>query len=240
LQAGKEIGLEQVIHHLSTRKVLRIGHRGAAGHAPENTLAAIKMGISLGVDYVELDVQRARDGGLVLMHDKFVERTTDGTGSVAQLNSLELRRLDAGDGERVPLLSEALAAATGHVGIVLESITPGIGPEIQRAVAEFHFEGSVIFSSFVHTDLLAIGKIDPSAMRMALLEGIPVSMTRFALEARASHVGLSIDSVTTDFVKALHEAGLQVFVYTVNDPRLVELAKQIGVDGVISDRPELI
>ena len=101
-------------------KVLRIGHRGAAGHAPENTLASIEKAIALGADLVELDVQRTRDGYLVIIHDKTVDRTTDGTGSVSRMTLATLRTLHAGDGQRVPTLEEALQVANGRVGLIPE------------------------------------------------------------------------------------------------------------------------
>ena len=83
--------------------MLRIGHRGARGHAPENTLKAIEAGIRAGADLVELDIQRTADGGLVVMHDKRVDRTTNGTGCVTRMSLEELRRLDAGEyGQEAP------------------------------------------------------------------------------------------------------------------------------------------
>ena len=80
----------------TSQRILRIGHRGAAGHAPENTIAAIRKGASLGVDFVELDVQCTRDGRLVVMHDKLVDRTTDGSGLVSDMTWDKLQLLDAG------------------------------------------------------------------------------------------------------------------------------------------------
>ncbi len=108
--------MENADARTSTPRIFRIGHRGAAGHAPENTLAAIRQGISLGVDFIEADVQRTRDSRLVILHDEFVDRTTDGTGPVSGLTADELQLLDAGEGERVPTLEAALAAANGHAG----------------------------------------------------------------------------------------------------------------------------
>ena len=95
--------------------MLRIGHRGARGHAPENTLQAIEAGIRAGADLVELDIQRTKDGGLVAMHDKRVDRTTNGTGYVTGMTLEELRRLNAGEGERIPTLDEDLTCASGRM-----------------------------------------------------------------------------------------------------------------------------
>ncbi len=222
------------------QRILRVGHRGAAGHAPENTIAAIRKGISLGVDFVELDVQRTRDGRLVVMHDKLVDRTTDGSGLVSEMTWDELQLLDAGNGERVPSLEDALAAANGRAGVMLEAKAPGIGPAIHKTVRESAFLGPVIYASFLHADILEIRKIDPLARTMALMECVPVSGAALARDANATFVGLSIDFATAEFIAALHEDGLEVLLYTVNDPRLIHGAIELGADGVISDYPERI
>ena len=222
------------------QRILRIGHRGAAGHAPENTIAAIRRGISLKVDFVELDVQRSRDGRLVLMHDPFVDRTTDGTGLVSEMTWDELQRLDDGKGERVPCVEEALVEANGHAGIMLEVKTAGIGPALHQVVQASAFSGPVIYASFLHGEILAIRRIDPLARTMALMECIPVSGAALAYDANATSVGLSVDCATAEFIAALHDAGLEVFLYTVNDPALIHRAIEFGADGIISDYPERI
>jgi glycerophosphoryl diester phosphodiesterase len=222
-------------------RILRIGHRGAAGHAPENTIAAISIGICLGVDFVELDIQRTRDGRLVLMHDKLVDRTTSGTGLVSEMTWDELQLLDAGNGEKVPCLEEALrAAATGRAGVVLEVKTPETGPAIHRAVRASAFSGEVIYASFLHREILEIRRIDPFARTMALMECLPISGATAARDANANFVGLGFDCATAGFITTLHDAGLEVLLYTVNDPRLIDYTIEFGADGVISDYPERI
>jgi glycerophosphoryl diester phosphodiesterase len=222
------------------RGILRIGHRGAAGHAPENTIAAIRRGVSLGVDFVELDVRRSRDGRLVVMHDKLVDRTTDGTGLVSEMTWDELQLLDAGNGERVPCVEAALAAANGRAGAILEAKIPGIGPAIHRVVRGSAFSGPVIYASFLHTEILEIRKIDPLARTMALMECVPVSGAALARDANATFVGLHLDCASAKFIATLHDDGLEVLLYTVNDPRLIHCAIELGADGVISDYPERI
>jgi glycerophosphoryl diester phosphodiesterase len=224
----------------NSRRILRIGHRGAAGHAPENTIAAIRTGISLGVDFVELDVQRTRDGRLVVLHDKLVDRTTNGTGLIYEMTWDKLQLLDAGNGERVPSVEAAMAAASGRAGMILEAKSPGVGRDLYKAVQAPAFSGSVIYASFLHAEILAIHRIDPQAKTMALIECVPPSGAAFALEANASLVGLALDSATAEFITLLHCAGLQVFLYTVNEPRRIADAIDLGADGVISDYPERV
>jgi glycerophosphoryl diester phosphodiesterase len=220
------------------RPVLRIGHRGAAGHAPENTLRAIETGISLGADFLEFDVQRTLDGALVVMHDKRVDRTTKGTGTITGMTLSEIRRLDAGQGERVPELSEVLRAANGRAGLMIEIITPAIGLQVRDAVMRSNFRGPVIYASFLHTEMRMIRETDSDASTLALLEGVPTAGAQFALDAGVTHVGLAFDSITQGFVAELHAAGLTVFVYTLNDAEDIALARALGVDGIISDFPD--
>jgi len=221
-------------------RILRIGHRGAAGHAPENTIASIRKGISLGVDFVELDVRSTRDGRLVLMHDALVDRTTDGTGPVSEMTWDELQLLDAGNGELVPCVEDALAAANGHAGAILEAKTTGIGPALQRVVRASAFTGEAIYASFLHEEILEIRKLDPFARTMALMECVPVSGASLACDANATLVGLSLNCATAEFIAVLHDAGLEVLLYTVNDSRVIQCAIEFGADGVISDYPERI
>lgn len=130
------------LFEVSTKRILRIGHRGAGGHAPENTLAALETGIALGVDYLEVDIQQTCDGHLMLMHDKFVDRTTDGTGRLSEMSLEEVRQLDAGNGQSVPLLTESLALVNGRAGMILESISPGIGPAVHTGSQRLRIYGT--------------------------------------------------------------------------------------------------
>jgi glycerophosphoryl diester phosphodiesterase len=222
------------------RRILRIGHRGAAGHAPENTLAAIRAGLSLGVDFIELDIQSTRDRRLIVIHDHSVDRTTDGTGMVSDLTWKELQALDAGHGERIPSLEEALAAIDGQAGVMLEVKAAGLGPILYRAVRASSFAGPVVYASFLHAEIRAIHILDPQAKTLALMDCVPISGAAFARDAYATHVGLALDSSTPQFVATLHDAGLSVWVYTVNQPAPIAHAIAIGVDGIISDYPDHI
>lgn len=224
---------------MSTGRILKIGHRGCAGHAPENTLAAIERGIALGADYVEIDIQKSSDGRFVLMHDKWVDRTTSGSGMVSQLTWNELSNLDV-YGERIPHLHQVLDVASGRVGLILECITPGIGTDLYRQVADFNFKGPVIYASFLHADLRAIRNCDALAMTMALIEAVPVNMTAFAQDAKVTHAGTALDSTTADFVRGLHLAHFQVFVYTADTLDQINQAKALNVEGIISNFPERI
>jgi glycerophosphoryl diester phosphodiesterase len=220
----------------------RIGHRGAAGHEPENTIASIEKAIELQVDYVEFDVQSSADGRLVVIHDKRVDRTTDGKGLVRELSWDDLRKLDAGRGRelRIPLLEEVLSSTSGRVGLMLEMVSPRIAEAVHDTVKRSGFVGEIIYASFLHAEVLELRHRDERCATLALLEGAPVDPTGFARDAKVSHVGLAHESLTPELVAALKEEGFLVFVYTVNDRKDAQALSNLGVDGIVSDYPEIV
>ena len=218
--------------------LLRIGHRGAGGHAPENTLAAIERGIALHAHLVEFDVRATSDGQLVLLHDATLDRTTNGHGPITDQLWSNVKQLTGGDGQPLPLLAEALRATSGRTGVMIEIKVEGIAKHICRTVQEIRFSGPVIYASFFHNELLAVRHEDPQAQTMALIEAAPVNRTAFATDAQATHVGVAFETLTSSFLKSLHDHPFQVFVYTVNDPADIQTAQAMGVDGIISDYPE--
>ena len=217
---------------------LRIGHRGAAGHAPENTLASIRTAIGFGVDLVEVDLQRSRDGRVVIIHDQTVDRTTNGKGKVAARTLAELQALNAGKGERIPTLEEVLEMAEGRVGLMLEIKEAGIADMTVKLVRKTGFSGTVVYASFLHKELLAVQAADSTAATLALFGRLPKDPVAAATRVGASHVGLRFTTATAQRVSALHRAGFQVFVYTVNEPRDIQAMRRLGVDGIISDFPD--
>ncbi len=222
------------------RRVLRIGHRGAAGHAPENTLAAIEKGIGLHVDFVEIDLRRTADGALVVLHDASVNRTTNGRGRIDRLSLNEVRKLDAGNGERIPTLAEALAAVSARCGLMLEIKVEGIARQVVELVQAGWFSGPAIYASFLHDELRAVRVADPKAALMLLFSRLPQAPVAYATTYEATYVGLRRDTATGHLIDAFHHAGLLVCVYTADRPGDIRHALSMGVDGVISNVPDRI
>jgi glycerophosphoryl diester phosphodiesterase len=220
-------------------KILRIGHRGAAGHAPENTIVSLEKAIALGVDAVEIDVRISRDGRLVVIHDPRVDRTTNGKGYVAELDFEDLRRLSTVPGDQqIPTLAEVLDTVNGRAGLMIEIKVPDIAPLVVDAVGRSAFRNPVFYASFLHEELLVIRRMESAARTIALLDGVPVDPAAFARNAQATHAGLGLDCVSPRFVNVLHEAGFQVFTYTADSYPLIEYARKSGVDGIISNFPD--
>lgn len=222
------------------RHVLRIGHRGAAGHAPENTLAAIRKGIALGVDFVEIDVRRTADGVLVVLHDATVNRTTNGKGRIDRLCLWDIEKLNAGNGEHIPTLDEVLRVAAGKTGLMLELKVNGVAQQTVETVHEAGFKDPVLYASFLHDELKHVRAVDPEASLMVLFGGLSRITVSRAMKYGPSSVGLRHDKATRSLVEAFHRAGLFVFVYTVNTPSDIQHALSLDVDGVISNFPDRI
>lgn len=220
------------------RRVLKIGHRGAAGHAPENTLAAIRKGIELGVDLVEIDVRCTADGILVALHDATVNRTTNGKGPIDRLTLRDVKALDAGNGERVPMLEEVLSVVSGQAGLMLELKVKGAAQKTVEVVQKAEFKDPVIYASFLHEELGIIRSVDAEASLMALFGRLPQASVARAIKYSPSHVGLRHDTVTRRLVEAFHDEDLLVFVYTTDTTREIQRAISAGVDGIISNVPE--
>jgi glycerophosphoryl diester phosphodiesterase len=223
------------MHH-----VLKIGHRGAAGHAPENTLAAVRKGIAFGVDFVEIDIRRTADGRLVVLHDATVNRTTDGKGRIERLCLQDLEKLDAGDGEHIPTLAEVLKVATGKTGLMVELKIRGAAQQTVELLREAGFKNPVIYASFLHDELIHVRKADPEAPLMVLFGSLSRASVARAIKYGSSYVGLPHNKATGPLVNSFHRAGLRLFVYTANDPDDIQRVLSLGVDGVISNFPDRI
>lgn len=223
-----------------TNNTLRIGHRGACGHAPENTLASIEQAIALKCDLTEVDVQRTADGSLILLHDERVDRTMNGNGAVAEMDLEDVRKLDTGRGQKIPTLEEALSTAHGRIGLILELKSEGLAYDVCGIVRASGFPGEIIYASFLHDELQHVRRADPDTKTLVLFKRLPKNPASEATRLQATHVGLRFDTATRPLVKALHKARLAVFVYTVNRPSDITTMRMLGVDGIVSNFPDRI
>ncbi len=232
---------------------LRVGgHRGASRDAPENTLAAVRRAIELGVDYVEIDVHLSRDAELVVIHDPDLGHTTDGTGTVGGLTTDDLQRLDAGRwfgerfaGERVPRLHEVLAlleasATAGRpVGAVVEAKGIGSGGPLARALAASPARDRLAICSFQAGELRAAREADPTIPTMLIVDrdrpdADPAAPAR---ACGASLVNVPVAWLTAGDVERLHDQGLSVAGGTGDDEVAIRRAVAAGLDAINSNVP---
>ena len=228
---------------MNTKQLLCIGHRGAMGHAPENTLASFRKALELGVPCVELDVHNV-DGNLVVLHDDRLERTTDGKGYLATHSFEQLRTLDAGSGEKIPTLTEVFELINKRAGVNIELKGPNTARPVAKFIAGLRQQGwhdnLILVSSFNHRELETIKQLDPTIKLGALFVGLPVDDAEFAVRLGAYSVNPSLEFVDKRFVINAHSHGLRVFVFTVNHPEDISRMRELGVDGVFTNYPERV
>ena len=232
--------------------VLRVGHRGAKGHAPENTMASFDLAVQMGVHAVETDVHLSKDGEVVIIHDHTVDRTTDGHGFIKDMTVAELKRLDAGAwydarfaGERILTLAELLAWARDRVPLAIEIKNgpiyyPGIAGKVIRLVRDFRdMTLQVILLSFDHLVLREAKMIAPEIATGILYVGGLVDAIGAARAAGADSLNPNWAFVTPALVGSAHAAGLAVSPWCPNDLATLRMLDQMGVDSIGTDYPDL-
>lgn len=219
-------------------------HRGASGFEPENTLLAVEKAISMGAPWVEIDVF-AVENELVVIHDDRLETTTNGKGFVTQKSLTYLRSLDAGKGQKIPLLREVFDLVDGRVGVNVELKGPETAHPVIKLINEYKGlpgldDGRILISSFNRRELMNVRSLNPGIPVGVLVRGIPRDDAGFAedLGAVSIHAGLSF--VHRAFVDDAHRRGLKVFVYTVNHRDDLKRMQAMGVDGVFTNYPDLV
>jgi glycerophosphoryl diester phosphodiesterase len=224
------------------------GHRGDARGAPENTLPAVRGALDAGWDYVEIDVALTADGAAVLMHDVTVDRTTDGRGALAELSLAAVRRLDAGSwfdrsfaGTPVPTAEEALDVIADRGGRVVLDLkgawTPSAVQALVDAISARRLTDSVVLAAFDARTLALFESAAPAISRLVTLRRLPADVVEAVREVGARGVVVSRKALDKrpETVDALHEAGLRVVVYTLNDDAAWRAATALGVDGIVTD-----
>jgi glycerophosphoryl diester phosphodiesterase len=229
--------------------VLVIAHRGASGHAPENTMAAFKKAVAMGATFIETDLQMSRDARFVAIHDTTVNRTTNGQGIVHDMPLSELHKLDAGSwfgsefvGERVPTLEELLAfSKKNDVVFYLELKPQGSWGGEHALIGALRESGEIprtVVISFDPSVVLKLRKIEPTLMTGLLYDGQIENPLDKAVEVGARQIAVRSDLVTPALLSAARKKDLQVVCWTVNHSAHMRALVAAGVDGIMSDYPD--
>jgi glycerophosphoryl diester phosphodiesterase len=242
-----------------------VAHRGSSGAAPENTIAAVRLAIRHRSDVVENDIQRTRDGELVIMHDTTLTRTTDveqvfpdrAPWAVGDFTLAEIKQLDAGSwfapefaGERVPTLAEWVNAVGNQAGMLLEPKAPELYPGIEvdldkelRSLAPFNHAvraGKVVVQSFNHPWLRSYKDLAPDVPVGLLFSVTPTPVQIAEAGTWAQQVNPSLARTDEATIAAVHEHGMEIHVWTVNGGADMRRAANWGVDGIITNYPQVL
>lgn len=228
---------------------LNLAHRGASGHAPENTLAAFRLAREMGADGFEFDVQVTRDGVPVIIHDEALVRTTGATGYVFDTAFEEIRRLDAGSwygeqfrGEKIPSLEEVFAEFGDLVlNVELKNSyydMPQLEEKTIALIRQYGLERQVIVSSFHHKSMQQMHRLAPDIKTGLLYDCVLVDAVAYAKRLGASALHPFFGTVKPDLLNEAHAAGLMVNVWTVNDETHMRLCAEAGADAIITNYPD--
>ncbi|MDF1539600.1 MAG: glycerophosphodiester phosphodiesterase family protein [Candidatus Thorarchaeota archaeon] len=218
---------------------LIIGHRGAPAKTPENTLESFEKAISLGSDMVELDLQETVDGHLVVIHDYEVSRISSIDGMVSEMHLSELKSLDLGDGCKIPTLGEVLDICHGKCKVNIEIKVLDVERKALEAVKQRSMLEEVIFSSFLHGTLSVVKDLEPHAETAVLYNEPMDDPISYAIDLQASAINPLFFYLEESVVKSAHDAGLNVYPWTINDVDMIAEFVRMGVDGIITDLPDV-
>ncbi len=223
----------------------RVGHRGACGYAPENTLKSMRKALEIGVHGFEFDIQMSADNEPVVMHDDTLDRTTNGKGLVSGYTVEELKRFDAGEGERIPTLRDVIDLVDKRCRLFIElkaeEATYSVADIIENSVKNLGWNYEQFFvCSFNHLQIAHIRAINPNIRTCALFVGIPINLAQLALDAGAWSINPSIHHINQSLVDDAHIRGLKVLVWTANNAEEISKARKLGVDGIISNFPDKV
>jgi glycerophosphoryl diester phosphodiesterase len=219
--------------------MLIYAHRGSSGTEPENTIRAFRQAITDGAGGVELDVHLSSDGVPVVIHDRDVSRTTNGTGNIDELNLGTIKGLDAGNGERVPTLTEVLHLVAGKLKLYVEVKQAGIAQTVID-VLEGYPNAEWLIASFDLDTVRQARSISATAELWPISVMLTDEVLKCAVEVRATAVSLHSIAATADTAEQLSASGLGMAVWTVNDVSEAHRVQQLGAVALCTDVPATI
>lgn len=220
--------------------VLVIAHRGASGYYPENTLKSIEYAIEMGSDIIEIDLKMTKDRQIVLMHDDAVDRTTNGKGTVKDLTVQQLKTLDAGGGEGVPLLTEVMELfEKGAEKFMFDISSRGYEEQIVELIHKHNFDTRSIISG-AYDPLKFVKLLNP---RLKIAPSFDLASDHSIMETAAMGAGIfncHHASISREAVDMAHVYGLQVIAWGVNEIENVHRMIEVGADGITSNYPDVV
>lgn len=228
---------------MSAERIQIIAHQGASGYAPENTLVAFEKAVAMDVDWIELDVHRVGQE-LFIIHDYRLERTTDGRGSIYDKTVAELRKLRIAGRYPIPTLREVFDLVDRRVKINIEIKSPDTVAKVINLIEEYVIDrgwsyDQFILTSFNQYELLTARKIQPRLATGVIIYGLPYRLAEFTRTLKVQTLVVCIEFINSKLVASAHQLGLEIIVYTVNYSDDVARMIDLGVDGIVTNYPDL-
>ncbi len=218
-----------------------LGHRGAKGEKPENTIGGITYALNLGLKAIEIDIHLSSDNRLVVIHDDTLDRTTNGTGKVKEATSTDIRALDAGDGEKVPYLEEVLDLLNQYsFTLFIEVKAVGCEKLLTEMINEREIHHKIVVKSFNHRIVKKVKEIAPKIRTACLIYGLPVNAVNIIEASRADGISISVSTVDQALVELCHHHNYSVTVWNVNKVEDLDTFVQMGVDYIGTDFPSIV
>jgi glycerophosphoryl diester phosphodiesterase len=236
---------------ISVAQTKIIAHRGYSNIAPENTLVAFKKAIEVGADYFELDVHKTKDGVLVVIHDKTVNRTSSNNkkGEISKFNYNELEDIHIGfstkfgeqySNEKIPTLEEALLLAKGDIKVCVEIKEENIEKQVTELLQKLDMINEVIVFSFSKQTVLNIEKINPNIETLFLISSANLETLDFVKENNINAIGVGRSTDTSkEFISYAHKNNIKVFKWTINNEEEIKELIDLKIDGIITNVPDL-
>ncbi len=224
---------------------MNVAHRGASGYEPENTVLSFRRALEMGADAIGIDVHVCASGEVVVFHDDTVDRTTDGFGKVSEMNLHALRALDAGKGERIPTLQETLDFVGSRMKIDIELKETGCAAPVREilkyAVDQGRSYDDFFISSFIRPELETMRSLSSDVRLSVLFNWMTQHRAlEFAESIGAYSVNADFTLVDADLVRAVHEKGMKLFVWTVNEKEDIDRMRALEVDAIFSNYPDRV
>jgi len=222
--------------------MIKIGHRGAMGYEPENTLISFQKAIELGADMIELDIHLCKSGELVVIHDEKVDRTTNGRGFVRDKTLAELKQLDAGKWQAIPTLEEVLGEVNKRVSVNIELKGAGTAVPVAMIIDKYVSNGwgrnLFLISSFSIGELECSREKNRESRIGIVFDKKSRDLFNLTDKFSAYSIHPSIKLTNPDLIEEAHKRGLKVFVWTANSSADIRRLIKIGVDGIFSNFPD--
>jgi len=215
-----------------------MGHRGAAALEPENTLLSINRALEIGVNAVEIDVHLTRDRELAVIHDSTLDRTTNGTGPVSNYTLSEIKKFDAGKGERIPSLQEVIDLVRGRCRLIVELKEDGTEQGVVELIRKNELYDSAYVISFWHMLVKRVKEMNSRIKTGVLMVGCPVNAC-LAKSAFADALVMNYAFINRELVETAHREGVKVFIWNIDCPDLLKPYADMQVDGIGSNDPRI-